>query len=112
MSANSRSSEVTTLFWIPGYLKYPDPFAYKEHAVYVLRDIFQYFRTEAAHLLKEKPADVDVMLAQVRTRIGYSGSAKDLQFSRFDSDVSGRRIHDPPSEDAPRRENQLDRSQL
>ena len=27
MSANSRSSEVTTLLWIPGYLKYPDPFA-------------------------------------------------------------------------------------
>ena len=84
----------------------------KEHAAYVLRDIFQYLRTEAAHLLKEKPADVDVMLAQVRTRIGYSGSASDLQFSHFDSDVSGRGIHDAPSEDAPRRENQLDRSQL
>jgi hypothetical protein len=84
----------------------------KEHAAYVLRDIFQYSQTEAARLLKEKPADLDVLLAQVRTRIGCSGSANHLQFTHFDSDVLDRGIHDPPSEDAPRRESQLDRSQL
>jgi membrane protein DedA with SNARE-associated domain/rhodanese-related sulfurtransferase len=80
----------------------------KEHAAYILRDIFQYSRTEAARLLKEKPADLDALLARVRTRIGFSESVNHLQVTNLDSVVPDRRIHEPLIEDAPRRENQLD----
>jgi membrane protein DedA with SNARE-associated domain/rhodanese-related sulfurtransferase len=52
-----------------------------EHAVYLLREVLQYSRSNAAQLLKTSAADIDRLLEHAMTRIGRTSLAPQVRTS-------------------------------